>query len=101
MNCPRCHGVMVCEEYSANSLEGNPEAFRCVSCGEILDQVIIENRKQGLVEVPLSKGCYLLLTAREFREGIRRGKARQRFQEHAAQIEAKERSEELKRANRS
>jgi DNA-directed RNA polymerase subunit RPC12/RpoP len=40
MKCPRCHGIMVFEKFY-----GSQEHFfgwRCVHCGEIVDQVILE-----------------------------------------------------------
>ena len=42
MKCPRCSGVMSYEKfYSSNeSLFG----WRCINCGDIVDQVILENR---------------------------------------------------------
>lgn len=42
MKCHRCGGIMVFEKFY-----GSCEEFfgwRCVSCGEIVDQVILENR---------------------------------------------------------
>jgi DNA-directed RNA polymerase subunit RPC12/RpoP len=42
ISCPRCGGVMVYEKFY-----GNAEFFfgwRCILCGEIVDQVIQENR---------------------------------------------------------
>ena len=42
MKCHRCGGVMVFEKFY-----GSCEEFfgwRCVLCGEIVDQVILENR---------------------------------------------------------
>ena len=42
MKCPRCHGIMVFEKFY-----GTQEHFfgwRCIYCGEVLDQVILENR---------------------------------------------------------
>ncbi|HUL21324.1 MAG TPA: hypothetical protein VLZ10_07705 [Thermodesulfobacteriota bacterium] len=42
MKCPRCQGVMAFEKFY-----GSHEYFfgwRCVNCGEIVDQVILENR---------------------------------------------------------
>jgi hypothetical protein len=42
MNCPRCHGIMAYEKFY-----GPHEHFfgwRCIYCGEIVDQVILENR---------------------------------------------------------
>lgn len=45
--CQRCHGQM-CAEYlfdwaSSGGYDG-VRAFRCIACGEIVDQVILENR---------------------------------------------------------
>jgi phage FluMu protein Com len=45
--CPRCGGIMIFEKFYGNS--ENFFGWRCVHCGEILDQVIVENR--------LSQGC--------------------------------------------
>ena len=42
MKCHRCHGLMVMERYYGPGLPY--WGFRCVSCGEILDPVIVENR---------------------------------------------------------
>jgi hypothetical protein len=45
MKCHRCGSVMVNERFygpGENFLE-----WRCVSCGEILDEVILENRQAG------------------------------------------------------
>jgi len=42
MKCYRCGGVMVYEKFY-----GNSDCFwgwRCIFCGEIIDQVILENR---------------------------------------------------------
>jgi hypothetical protein len=42
MRCHRCHGWMVMERYYG---PGMPYwGLRCLSCGEILDPVILENR---------------------------------------------------------
>jgi DNA-directed RNA polymerase subunit N (RpoN/RPB10) len=43
MRCHRCGSVMVYERFY-----GHDEHFlgwRCISCGEIIDQVILENRE--------------------------------------------------------
>ena len=43
MKCDRCGSVMVYERFY-----GSGEQFtgwRCISCGEILDQVILDNRQ--------------------------------------------------------
>jgi len=42
MKCPRCSGVMSYEKF-----HGSHESFfgwRCINCGDIVDQVILENR---------------------------------------------------------
>ena len=47
MKCHRCGSVMVYEKFY-----GPHEHFsgwRCILCGEIIDQVILENRKEGAV----------------------------------------------------
>jgi len=47
MGCPRCHNLMVEEMFV--DLQASPgvwsfTGWRCVSCGEILDPIILENR---------------------------------------------------------
>ena len=42
MNCARCGGLMTYERFYSS-----PDHFwgwRCISCGEILDQIILQNR---------------------------------------------------------
>lgn len=54
MKCHRCHGWMVNEKfYGRGSFFWG---WRCVSCGEILDPVILENRNvcRGPVSPPRS-----------------------------------------------
>ncbi len=42
MNCSRCGGVMNYERfYGANEYFCG---WRCISCGEVVDEVILENR---------------------------------------------------------
>jgi hypothetical protein len=46
MRCHRCNGMMVFEKFY-----GDSEYFfgwRCVLCGEIVDQVILENRLESI-----------------------------------------------------
>jgi hypothetical protein len=46
MKCRRCNGMMVFEKFY-----GDSEYFfgwRCVVCGEIVDQVILENRLESI-----------------------------------------------------
>jgi C4-type Zn-finger protein len=49
MQCPRCTGLMVFEQF-INKTESNAvysyDGWRCVVCGEILDEIIIKNRTQ-------------------------------------------------------
>jgi uncharacterized C2H2 Zn-finger protein len=42
MKCPRCGSVMVYEIFYGPN--GNFWGWRCIFCGEILDDVILENR---------------------------------------------------------
>ncbi len=44
MKCHRCKGPMICEKF----YDGNEEFFgwRCIVCGEIIDDVILKNRYQ-------------------------------------------------------
>ncbi len=42
MKCGRCSGMMIDEEFSGVS--GPYLSWRCLSCGEVVDQTIIENR---------------------------------------------------------
>lgn len=43
MKCHRCGSVMVYERFYGP--DGNFSGWRCISCGEILDEVILENRQ--------------------------------------------------------
>jgi uncharacterized Zn finger protein len=44
MKCRRCNGSMVYEK--VESEEGDFFAWRCIACGEVIDQVILKNRHQ-------------------------------------------------------
>ena len=46
MGCPRCQGLMVADECvdSESSAEISLVAWRCLSCGERLDPVILKHR---------------------------------------------------------
>jgi len=46
MKCHRCGSVMVCERFYGP--DGNFLGWRCIMCGEIVDQVILENRQTEL-----------------------------------------------------
>jgi hypothetical protein len=43
MRCYRCGGVMVYEKFYSDC--GHFYGWKCISCGEIVDQVILENRR--------------------------------------------------------
>jgi hypothetical protein len=45
MKCHRCDSVMVYERFYG--LDEQFSGWRCVLCGEIIDQVILENRQTG------------------------------------------------------
>jgi hypothetical protein len=43
MKCHRCGGIMVFEKFYV--LGENFSGWKCIFCGEIVDQVILENRQ--------------------------------------------------------
>ncbi len=43
--CHRCGGRMVSEWFYGD--EGPFHGWRCIACGEIIDEVILENRRGG------------------------------------------------------
>ena len=45
MKCHRCGSVMVYERFYGPG--ENFSGWRCIQCGEILDEVILENRQAG------------------------------------------------------
>lgn len=47
MNCPRCSGSMVHENFygAGEGLSWYYPGWRCLLCGEIVDKVILSNRK--------------------------------------------------------
>ncbi len=47
MLCPKCSGLMVREDYhgAVRCSYDEYHAFRCIICGEIIDNVIIINRQ--------------------------------------------------------
>jgi hypothetical protein len=53
MRCPRCKGLMVNERFQDVRDDTGQiyfEGFRCLVCGEILDPLIVSNRKQPAVK---------------------------------------------------
>ncbi len=49
MECPRCTGLMVFENFlsktESDSVYGY-DCWRCVVCGEVLDEIILKNRSR-------------------------------------------------------
>jgi uncharacterized Zn finger protein len=61
MKCPKCGGEMNFEEFINVASEGAPwtyEGWHCVYCGEIVDSLILLNRKESrdLETVSAGKG---------------------------------------------
>lgn len=49
MTCHRCHGLMVLEEICDFHEIGEAlcfDGYRCLQCGEIVDAVILDNRRR-------------------------------------------------------
>lgn len=62
MSCPRCSGLMVVERFCDLLYEtgcGYFDGLRCLLCGEILDPVIVLNRRSGIFPLPTPEltGC--------------------------------------------
>lgn len=45
MHCPRCKGRMYTEKYY--DFVRSFEAWKCISCGEVLDSTILSNRARN------------------------------------------------------
>ena len=48
IRCPRCGGLMIVEESFdslAGAADGDFPVRRCVQCGEVVDPVILQNRR--------------------------------------------------------
>ena len=43
MKCSRCDGLMIYERFPSEEVE-DFSGWRCISCGEIVDEVILKNR---------------------------------------------------------
>ena len=50
MKCRRCGSIMAYEKYYG--LEGEFWGLRCICCGDIIDQIILENRDSMTLEAP-------------------------------------------------
>jgi late competence protein required for DNA uptake (superfamily II DNA/RNA helicase) len=50
MKCHRCNGSMVYEKFCSE--EGEFFGWRCLVCGEVIDQLILENRYGQKQEKP-------------------------------------------------
>lgn len=47
MRCPRCRGLMVLDHFTDMQLSSGPlwlRAWRCVSCGEVIEPGIVRHR---------------------------------------------------------
>ena len=54
MICKRCQGLMAQEEpcdWGGKKGSASSAAFRCISCGEFIDQVILTNRRRKAVRI--------------------------------------------------
>ncbi len=54
MKCNRCGGVMCYERFFSQTPE-NFSGWRCIACGEIVDEVILKNRNGGLKAVKMDR----------------------------------------------
>ena len=54
MKCHRCGSVMVYERFLGRT--ENYSGWRCIWCGEIIDEVIMENRQPGVGKRKWGKG---------------------------------------------
>lgn len=48
MECPRCQGLMMLEQFSDFFLIFY--AWKCINCGSIIDRTITRNRRLSLIE---------------------------------------------------
>ena len=46
MKCDRCGGLMIYERFPSQEVE-DFSGWRCVACGEIVDEAILKNRTKG------------------------------------------------------
>jgi hypothetical protein len=46
MKCDRCDGLMIYERFLSQEVE-DFSGWRCVACGDIVDEVILKNRTKG------------------------------------------------------
>ena len=51
MKCTRCDGLMVQDSFlDMLATERGFDAWRCISCGDIVDAVVLANRQKHLAE---------------------------------------------------
>lgn len=56
MECPRCHGMMVYEQIFTT--QGRLHVARCIHCGDIIDDVVISNRRRPNFHIKkIFRGC--------------------------------------------
>ncbi|HZR45738.1 MAG TPA: hypothetical protein VFA47_03460 [Candidatus Manganitrophaceae bacterium] len=54
MRCRRCHGMMITDHINDERGRAAHPVFRCILCGEIIDPIILMNRKERSLP-PLSR----------------------------------------------
>ncbi len=55
MRCPRCNGLMISDRFQdLQDSTGHIHFYgaRCLVCGEIVDQMILENRRKRCFALP-------------------------------------------------
>lgn len=53
MNCPKCQGMLVQDLiYDVFESKGSlrSDAWRCISCGNVIDPVVLRNRSKQRIE---------------------------------------------------
>ena len=57
MKCHRCGGLMTSDQFSdlLNSTELLFDGWRCVNCGEIVDDIVLQNREMPEPVCPTTK----------------------------------------------
>ena len=59
MECTRCRGMLV-PDYSFDHLDatssGQVRTWRCVMCGDVVDPVILHNRRQQVAHMAATAG---------------------------------------------
>jgi len=51
MSCSRCHGLMVRDRYNVLEVHDRKEMWRCLNCGDVVDQQILAYRSTRTLHV--------------------------------------------------